>query len=904
MATEIATAYVSLVASAKGIQKSIEDEIGGPLEAAARQAGDKAGKGFGDRFRASSGDLTDFGKKGLAATAVLSAGLFGAAKAAAGLEAAISANEQVLGTASKAVQTWAKDSVDAVGLSERAAVEATTSFGQLAKVAGETGDGVSAFSIEMVQLAADMAAFKDVPVDQALADLQSGFAGSTEVLRKYAIFLDDATLKQAYMRVTGEEVTGVLTSQQRVIATHAEVMRQSADMQGQWGREADGLAGQQAKAKAELENMAAVAGQTLIPVFSQLVGWSSQLFGWFGDLNESTGGLVTDLIAFGTAGLGVASSVSFVSGKVGGLIDSISGMSSMSKSAIGVLGGLAVAATVAYAGYRILTAEQREIAKRSAAVGDALADQVTEIIRTGQAASSAAVGMEALNRALAGSDEDGQKLARSLTALGISGEETFDTLIALQDDPLSALKALAIQSGATADEAQRLAEKVAASEDPFWGTAEANMWLTEDLIATGKAMEELQDQAEKVDIDKSLRPALLDLAAASGDASLKLLEQAEATTGLSRNGENLVPLYQEFTRLLADSGLILDDTATATGELGEEQQQLGQDVTETKSRMDLLNASLKAQDDAASLAKEAADSLKNALDRLTGAGLNMEAVNQALIEGTESLTASVEENGATLDISTEKGRENRDVIADQVRNIIDMADALVKSGYSNETAATYAQGLTEGLLDQMEQLGFTRAEAEAYVAALGLTPESIDTAVDLAGDADAKARVEAMIEKLDDLDDPRLTDIKAAVDQGSYDEAERLLKQLERSRNISYTIAIRGGAEAVRSASGRFVPGGTNLLSSLAERPGRAGDEVVMPLGDPAAMRELWASNDVGTRIAAAVGRSVVPLGELGSLDTREASAPAGPLFGDVHISSEVELDALFRQAMFHLVGV
>lgn len=53
---ELATAYVSLVASASGISRSISDELDGPVNRAASDAGDRAGRGFGSTFgRAVSG---------------------------------------------------------------------------------------------------------------------------------------------------------------------------------------------------------------------------------------------------------------------------------------------------------------------------------------------------------------------------------------------------------------------------------------------------------------------------------------------------------------------------------------------------------------------------------------------------------------------------------------------------------------------------------------------------------------------------------------------------------------------------------------------------------------------------------------------------------------------------------
>lgn len=65
---ELATAYVSITASAKGMGSSIADELGSPLERAAKESGDKAADGFGQTFKAGLGAV------GIAAGGLLSKG--------------------------------------------------------------------------------------------------------------------------------------------------------------------------------------------------------------------------------------------------------------------------------------------------------------------------------------------------------------------------------------------------------------------------------------------------------------------------------------------------------------------------------------------------------------------------------------------------------------------------------------------------------------------------------------------------------------------------------------------------------------------------------------------------------------------------------------------------------------
>ncbi|MEM9515428.1 MAG: hypothetical protein AAGA42_11290, partial [Actinomycetota bacterium] len=168
----------------------------------------------------------------------------------------------------------------------------------------------------LVELSADFAAFKNVSPEQALQDIQAGFAGSTEVLRKYNIFLDDATLKQAYFRETGEEVTGTLTAQQRIIATQSELYRQGADMIGQWNRESGELAGQQAQMTANLQNLGDTIGAGVLPHLTTFTSMLNDAAGGLASIDGATGGALGNFATIGVAVTALAGGLSFAIGKV------------------------------------------------------------------------------------------------------------------------------------------------------------------------------------------------------------------------------------------------------------------------------------------------------------------------------------------------------------------------------------------------------------------------------------------------------------------------------------------------------------------------------------------------------------------------------------------------------------
>lgn len=226
------------------------------------------------------------------------ANAFAAGAIARGIKSTIDANaqlvnqiataEQVFGDGFEAIDKFSDAAVESVGLSKRAAIEAATFLGGLGKAAGIAEDDLAAFSTDLVKLAADLSAAFNTSVQDAVAAIQSGFSGSSiEPLRRYNIVLNDTILKQEYMAITGEKVTGVLSQQQRMVAFLSALYKQSADYQGQWNRESDQALAAQQKLSAEFENMKAVVGGALVPAFTTAVHAVQGLVGAFNALPPS-----------------------------------------------------------------------------------------------------------------------------------------------------------------------------------------------------------------------------------------------------------------------------------------------------------------------------------------------------------------------------------------------------------------------------------------------------------------------------------------------------------------------------------------------------------------------------------------------------------------------------------------
>jgi len=170
------------------------------------------------------------------------------------------------------VNKWAKTTSTAFGVSTRAALEAAGTYGNLFQAFG-IGQGESAkMSMRLVELAADMASFNNVPIDEALTALRSGLSGETEPLKRFGVALNDVRLRQEALNLGIYDGEGVLSVAQKSQAAYALILRDTALQQGDVARTAGGLANQKKFLAAQVEDLSGTFGAVLLPVMVNVVG--------------------------------------------------------------------------------------------------------------------------------------------------------------------------------------------------------------------------------------------------------------------------------------------------------------------------------------------------------------------------------------------------------------------------------------------------------------------------------------------------------------------------------------------------------------------------------------------------------------------------------------------------------
>jgi hypothetical protein len=192
-------------------------------------------------------------------------GLQSAVMAASSLSESIAKSNTVFGGNAKAIEAWSKTTSKALGVSQQAALEAAGTYGNLFRAFGINEQESAKMSTALVTLAADLASFNNVPIEDALLALRSGLSGETEPLKRFGIAINEQRLKLKAAEIGLGTYTGMLPVAVKTQAAYALIMQDSALAQGDVARTAGGLANQLKFLQAGLQDAKAGFGEALLP---------------------------------------------------------------------------------------------------------------------------------------------------------------------------------------------------------------------------------------------------------------------------------------------------------------------------------------------------------------------------------------------------------------------------------------------------------------------------------------------------------------------------------------------------------------------------------------------------------------------------------------------------------------
>ena len=157
-----------------------------------------------------------------------------------------------------------------MGIARTQALSASAGFGALFQEAGQASPVAAKFSKAMVKAAADLGSFHDVDPKEVLENLRSGLAGETEPLRKFNIFMSEATLKTFAYKHGIAEAGSELTENQKILARQKFILANVGKAQNDFAETSGSAANQARIQKAVSDDLTASLGKALLPAWQSI----------------------------------------------------------------------------------------------------------------------------------------------------------------------------------------------------------------------------------------------------------------------------------------------------------------------------------------------------------------------------------------------------------------------------------------------------------------------------------------------------------------------------------------------------------------------------------------------------------------------------------------------------------
>lgn len=228
-----------------------------------------------------------------------------------------------------------------------------------------------------------------------------------------------------------------------------------------------------------------------------------------------------------------------------------------------------------------------------------------------------------------------------------------------------------------------------------------------------------KDAYETIDtLDKSL--SSMDATEAANQMN-QIREEAEGLGHLDfSNWTNLTERMPEYTKgireMAEQMGVTLTDAElfqVAMGNMEPILSKTGDSAEGAAEGVDELAASQEEAAAAAQELEEAIDAAVTAIESMGSESRTVQAANDAYQASIDGITDALEENGKTLDATTDKGRANREELRGLADAGTDSAARMAEFGVGQEEVQAQLEGTYDQLVAAGEGFGLGAAEAEA-----------------------------------------------------------------------------------------------------------------------------------------------------------------------------------------------
>ncbi len=263
---------------------------------------DRATASLSGKLKDIGGSMTQMGKTmSMAVTLPVVAGFALMIKGASDMNETLNKVDVAFKDNAKEVRDWGNTTLKNIGLAKGTALDAAALFGDMATSMGLSTGESAKMSMSMVNLAGDLASFKNISIDMANTALKGIFTGETEAMKNLGIVMTVTNL-EAYALSKGIKKSYESMSQaEKVNLRYAYVMSVTKNAQGDFARTFSGTANQMRYSAERVKELSAAMGAKLLPITGRLLEAFNKLLDKFSGLSSKQQDMIIKFLAIAAA---------------------------------------------------------------------------------------------------------------------------------------------------------------------------------------------------------------------------------------------------------------------------------------------------------------------------------------------------------------------------------------------------------------------------------------------------------------------------------------------------------------------------------------------------------------------------------------------------------------------------
>lgn len=222
-------------------------------------------------------------------------------KLASDLNENLNKTEVVFKGNSATVENWSKNAINSMGMCQSSALEMASKFGDMGSSMGLNSQQTMDYSMNLTQLSADLASFKNISIERANDALTGVYTGETESLKGLGIVMTQTNLQQFAESQGIKKKIQDMSQAEQVQLRYNYVMSKTKDAQGDFARTGDQAANAGRKFKEATKELGATIGNNLLPIFTPFINDANDIIVKFAGMDKGTQQLIVKLGLFAVA---------------------------------------------------------------------------------------------------------------------------------------------------------------------------------------------------------------------------------------------------------------------------------------------------------------------------------------------------------------------------------------------------------------------------------------------------------------------------------------------------------------------------------------------------------------------------------------------------------------------------